>query len=90
MKKKKKIIVLKGGAEIFDCNYLVLECVNRGKKNENNLTRDMVCEANRVIEEKIECDKKRRLTQTLLFIVFFLSGALISAIFTFCMIFVLI
>ena len=78
-KEKKKIIFIKStGSDIFEEAYFVLKSTKSDGKDKNNLTRDMVYEANRVIDEKIDTDRKRRLTLIFLASVSFLSGAVLS------------
>lgn len=78
-KEKKKIIFIKSAdSDIFDEAYFVLKSAKREEKGRNNLTRDMVYEANRVIEEKIGNDRKRKAALCLTAFIFFILGAFIS------------
>ena len=76
--KKKVIYVKSADCDIFDNAFFVLKSDKKEEKDSKNFTRDMVLEANRVIDEKIGNDKKRRITQILIGVISFLIGALIS------------
>ena len=76
---KKKVILIKNtGSDMFEEAFFVLKSDNKEEKRQINLTRDMVYEANRVIDEKVVDDRKRKSAVILASIISFLSGALIS------------
>ena len=78
-KEKKKIIFIKStGSDIFEEAYFVLKSAKYDGKYKDNLTRDMVQEANRVIDEKIGVERKRRLTLIFSALGSFVFGALLS------------
>ena len=76
--KKRVIYVKSADCDIFDNAFFVLKSDKNKEKDEKNFTRDMVLEANRVIDERIENDRKRRITLILIGVIAFLFGALIS------------
>ena len=80
MRGYKKRIIYVTNADCDDLNntFFVLKSNKNKEKDNKNFTRDMVSEANRVIDEKIGSDKKRRITLILTATVSFLFGALIS------------
>ena len=76
---KKKVIFIKNtGSEMFEEAFFVLKSDSKEEKKQKKLTRDMVYEANRVIDEKIDSDRKRKICIALTGIISFLCGALIS------------
>ena len=78
-KEKKKIIFIKStGSDIFEEAYFVLKSTKFDGKYRENLTRDMVQEANRVIDEKIGAERKRRLILILSALGSFIFGAFLS------------
>ncbi len=78
-KEKKKIIFIKSAdSDVFEEAYFVLKSAKREEKDRNNLTRDMVYEANRVIDEKIGSDRKRKAALCLTALLSFLFGAFVT------------
>ncbi len=78
-KEKKKIIFIKStGSDIFEEAYFVLKSAKYDGKHRDNLTRDMVQEANRVIDEKIGAERKRRFYLIFSALGSFVLGALLS------------
>ncbi|MBO5908370.1 MAG: hypothetical protein J6Q67_01085 [Clostridia bacterium] len=76
---KKKVILIKNtGSDMFEEAFFVLKSDNKEENRQINLTRDMVYEANRVIDEKVVDDRKRKSAVILASLISFLSGALIS------------
>lgn len=76
--KKKVIFVKSAGSDIFEEAYFVLKSDKKKENRQNNLTRDIVCEANRIIDEKIGNDRKRKHTIFFIGALSFLFGALTS------------
>lgn len=80
---QKKIVFLKNtGSHIFDEAYFILKSDGQEQKNDKNVTRDMVCEANRIIEENFGLVKKRRIPRACLYAISFILGALTALIIT--------
>ena len=76
---KKKVILIKNtGSDMFEEAFFVLKSDNKEENRQINLTRDMVYEANKVIDEKVADDRKRKSAVILASLISFLSGALIS------------
>ena len=80
---QKKIVFLKNtGSHIFDEAYFILKSDGHDEKDDKNVTRDMVCEANRIIEENFGLRKRRRIPRACLYFASFISGALTAIIIT--------
>ena len=80
---QKKVIFLKNvGSPIFEEAYFVLRCDN---SSEMKSTEDMICEANRIIEENIGIKRRIDIKRACLYFLFFTLGAMISAIFAIAM-----
>ena len=78
---QKRIVFLKNtGSHLFDEAYFILKSDGQEQKNDKNVTRDMVCEANRIIEENFELGKKRRIPRVCLYAISFVFGALTALI----------
>ena len=77
-KKKRVIFIKSAGSDMFEEAFFVLKSDKKEENRQENFTRDMVYEANRVIDEKIGNDRKRRVGLLLTGVISFLSGALIS------------
>lgn len=78
---QKKIVFLKNtGSPIFDEAYFILKNDGYELKSDKNVTRDMVCEANRIIEENFGIGRKRRIPRACLYVISFIFGALTALI----------
>ena len=80
---QRRVVFLKNvKSPIFEEAYFILKNDESTVKSSKNATRDMVSEANRIIEENFGRNRRMTLHRTLTIIFSFLSGALISFILT--------
>lgn len=76
--KKRSVLMVKGdGDSIYEEAYFILKNGNELSESPKNVTRDMVSEANMIIESSFEFEKKRDFKNPTRYAVSFIIGALL-------------
>ena len=74
--KKRSVVMVKGESDsIYEEAYFILK--NELSETHENVTRDMVSEANKIIESSFEFEKKKKNKNFTGYVFFLLLGALI-------------
>ena len=76
--KKRSVLMVKGdGDSIYEEAYFILKSGKELSEPQNNVTRDMVCEANKIIESSFEFEKKSSHKSPISYVASFMIGAIL-------------
>ncbi|MBR5817817.1 MAG: hypothetical protein IKY62_04140 [Clostridia bacterium] len=75
---KKSVLRIKGSENsAFEEAYFIIKDVNETSYKTENVTRDMVFEANRIIEENFDFSRKKKNSSALLYFLTLILGGLL-------------